>query len=158
ANLGHLTYVTGTTVGSNDIVIDAFDNLGAQSADHSVHINVNAPGVNQAPIISGPSTINLPSNQTISGSQLYTTAADPDGSVATIRFWDTTPGTGHFTLDGVAMTGSHIDVAPNQVDRVAYVTGSTPGTNDIVIDAIDDQGAASNDLNVHLVIAGGGNQ
>jgi Ca2+-binding RTX toxin-like protein len=158
ATLGRVTYVTGPSTGSNDIVIDAFDNLGAQSADHLVHISVSSPGANQAPIITGASSLDLATNLTIPGSQLFTDATDPDGSVATIQFWDATPGAGHFTLDGASMTGSHIDVAPSDVGRVGYVTGSTAGTNDIVIDAIDNQGLASNDLNVHLVIGGGGNQ
>jgi M26 IgA1-specific Metallo-endopeptidase N-terminal region len=121
ANLSHLTYITGANAGSNDIVIDAFDNFGAQSADHLVHINVNAPGTNQAPVITGASTLNLGINQIVPGSQLYSSASDPDGSVATIQFWDATPGAGHFTLDGVAMSGSHIEVAPDQLSRIAYV-------------------------------------
>jgi subtilase family serine protease len=158
ANVGRVTYVTGPNAGSNDIVIDAFDNLGAQSSDDLVHINVNAPGANQAPIVTGPSTLSFATNQTIPGSQLYTGASDPDGSVATVQFWDATPGAGHFTLNGNPMSGSHIDVTPSQIGQVAYVTGPTAGTNDITIDAIDNQGLASNDLSVHLVIGGGGNQ
>jgi hypothetical protein len=158
AQISRVAYVTGPNTGNNDIVVEAFDNLGSSSNDLAVHIDITAPGANQAPTLTGASSLSFATNQTIAGSQLYTSATDLDGSVATIQFWDSTVGAGHFTLDGVPISSSHVDVPPGQLGRVAYVTGSTAGTNDIVINAVDNQGLSSRDLSVHLVIGGGGNQ
>ncbi len=158
SQINRVTYVTGSSAGSNDIVVDAYDNLGLVSNDLAVHINVTSATGNQAPIISGPSNISLATNLTVAGSQLFSTAYDPDGSVVKIRFWDSTPGTGQLTLDGVPIDASFVDIAPAQINRVAYVTGPNAGANDIAVEAFDNQGLAGPDLNVHLSIGGGGNQ
>ncbi|MDO8297951.1 MAG: pre-peptidase C-terminal domain-containing protein [Caulobacter sp.] len=158
SQLSRLTYVTGNVAGTNDLVIEAFDNQGRDSNDFQVRINLTNAGVNIAPIIAGPSYVNAISGQTLTGSQLFTSATDSGGSVSFIRFWDTTPGAGYLAYDGARISGSHIDVAPGQLARLTYVTGNVAGTNDLVIEAFDNQGRDSNDLQVRVsVAASGGN-
>lgn len=109
-------------------------------------------------MVSGPTRLDVNVNQTIPGSQLFTRAADPDGFIATLRFWDSTPGAGYLTLDGVKIAGTYVDVTPGQLDRVAYFAGPSAGANDVVVEAIDDKGRSSNNLRVRIQILEGRNQ
>src|SRR6266481_7349314 len=97
---------------------------------------------NQPPVVTG-SNHSFGLNQQIAASSLFS-ASDPDGSVATYNFYDSTPGAGYFTLDGNHISGSSISVSAANLSRVGYCTSSTAGTNDIACDVNDNLGAISN--------------
>ena len=57
----------------------------------------------------------------------FNSATDANGSVALLRFWDSTPGAGHLVLDGVAVTGEVPGVPVPSGDPVdATVSSDTP--------------------------------
>jgi hypothetical protein len=154
--LGRLIYATGNVPGTNDFVVEAIDDLGLDSNDLQVRLNVTAPHINQRPSLTGPSNLTFTAGQTIAASQLYATATDADGSVATIQFWDSVPGAGYLMLDGVRVDRPSVEVALPQLHRLAYFTGSAVGANDLVINAIDNQGSSSLDFSLRLSIASAG--
>ena len=156
SQIGQWTFVAGPSGSVDQIGFNAIDSHTAFNSPGAIASVTAAGTTNQPPVVTGASNLNFQINQTIPGSQLYTSASDPDGSVATIRFWDSTSGTGHLTFDGVQIAGGFVDVAPAQISRVAYVTGSSAGTNDIVVEAFDNRGLDSNDLAVHISIAAPG--
>jgi hypothetical protein len=154
AQLSQLTYVAGTTAGSNAIVIEAIDNLGLDSNDLALTINVVSAGTNKAPIISGSGTISMGINTSIGAQALYMSVSDPDGSISLITFWDSTPGTGFLTLDGNRIQGSSVSVAASQVARVGYSAGPSAGSNDLLLEVTDNNGKVGAGLSVHLVVSG----
>jgi len=107
---------------------------------------------------SGAISLDFAVNQTIAGSRLFTRTCDPESAFTRIRFWDSTPGAGHLTLDAGKITGSYVEVTPDEVGRVTYFTGPRAGTNDIVIEATDDQGRLIENLRVRIRVRGRRNQ
>jgi Calx-beta domain/RTX calcium-binding nonapeptide repeat (4 copies) len=154
AQISRLVYVAGTSTGTNDIIIEAFDNDGMGSNDLRVRINVTDPATNAAPIIQGPSSLSFATSQNVLGSQLFSSISDTDGSIAYVRFYDSTPGAGRLTLDGAAINTGFVEVAYSELSRIGYSTGSISGTNTILIEAFDNLGRDSNDLTVRLIIGG----
>ena len=149
SQVARVAYITGPSAGTNDIVIDAIDNKGLASPDLTVHLSIGGGG-NQAPVVQGPSSLTFSINQVVPGSQVFSSATDADGSITTLRFWDTNPGSGYITLDGVKIAASYVDVQFAQLSRVAYVTGPNAGSNAIAIEAFDNHNQSSNDLTVMI--------
>ncbi|MCK1356337.1 pre-peptidase C-terminal domain-containing protein [Bradyrhizobium sp. CW7] len=150
ANLSRVGYFTGSSAGTNDVACDVVDNSGALSATRTITLTVAAP-TNQQPIVSG-------SNQTFSVNQQHAvtdlfTASDPDGSVVTYNFYDSTPGAGYFTFDGAHISGTSISVSAANLSRVGYFTGSSAGTNDVACDVVDNSGALSATRTITLTVA-----
>src|SRR5947208_12207260 len=58
---------------------------------------------NQPPVVTG-SNHSYSTNHPVLASDLFQ-ASDPDGSVATYRFYDSSPGAGYFTFNGVQIDG-----------------------------------------------------
>ncbi|MDB5583048.1 MAG: hypothetical protein JWR80_8224, partial [Bradyrhizobium sp.] len=141
----HFRVMIGATTGAGS----------AQALDISdIYItDDDAPPPNKAPVVTGTATVNLTVGQTVAASTLFTSATDADGTVAKIRFWDSTHETGYFIYDGQKVTAGYVDVTPAQLSKLSYVTGSTAGKNDIVIEAFDNLGLDSNDLAVRINIA-----
>ncbi len=129
-----------------DRFTDAFASLVPANGD------VGETGDNVAPVVTGAETVSLALGETLSGSELYTNITDANGQsdVALVKFWDSTPGTGYLTLDGVKQ--AVIAVSPAELGRVAYVAGGQSGTNQIIVEAFDQAGADSNDLRVTLQV------
>jgi len=115
-------------------------------------------GGNQAPAVTGPVRLDFATNQSITASRLFAGVTDPVSPVATVRFWDSTPGAGYLTLDGVKIASRYVDAMPDELGRVAYFTGPSAGTNDIVIETIDGQGRSNNNLRVTVRVQRPGNQ
>ncbi|MFZ7090382.1 hypothetical protein ACOYQJ_04835, partial [Primorskyibacter sp. 2E233] len=157
SDLGSIVYVAGPNGGSNPITIEAFDDSGASSGDLNVTINVSAPA-NSAPSLTGPSSQSLQPGQSVSGDQLVSSVSDPDGfsDLDYVRFWDSTPGTdgGHWEINGVAVSGTYFDISPSDLGSIVYVAGPNTGANEITIEAFDDSGASSGDLNVVIIGSG----
>ena len=128
SNLGEVGYFTGSAAGSNQIAIDAIDNLGASSADFLMTINVAAP-TNQPPTITGQSTVNETTNQSFTFTSLIQ-GHDSDGTVASYEFFDSIPGAGYLTLNGVEISGTSVTVSAANLGEVGYFTGSAAGSND----------------------------
>ncbi|HZO47325.1 MAG TPA: hypothetical protein VFB68_15625 [Xanthobacteraceae bacterium] len=158
ANLSQVTYFTGAAAGSNQIAIEAIDNLGLISSNFlTMTINVSAPA-NQAPTISGPSTVNQSTNQSFSFTSLIS-GNDQDGTVAQYKFSDTTPGAGHLRLNGVQISGTTVTVSAANLSQVTYFTGTSAGSNQIAIEAIDNLGLASpNFLTMTINVSAPANQ
>jgi hypothetical protein len=159
ADLSQVAYATGAIVGTNVIAVEAIDNAGASSPYVLVMtINVTATG-NQAPTISGPSSVilgtNLSFDETDSLFSSLITAADADGSVAAYVFTDSTPGAGFLTLDGAETTGTSLRVLAADLGHVGYNTGSSAGSNSIAIEAVDDLGLATS-MTMTIIVDGQG--
>jgi Ca2+-binding RTX toxin-like protein len=159
ADLGRVAYVTGGEAGTNQILIEAFDASGAGSNQLGVTLRIGGatlPPVvgNQAPVVTGPSVVDVPTGSLLWGWQLFGQIVDPDGAsdLDHITFWDYTPGAGQITLNGVPT--SKAEVTPDQLWRIAYIAGNTPGLNDVVVVAYDKLGAASSDLRVTVRVGG----
>jgi murein DD-endopeptidase MepM/ murein hydrolase activator NlpD len=144
------TLTAPTAPGNYDVwvIADNFTNVHNQSdtTNDAQHIAFTVATANQAPTISGPTSISRTVNQTISFTSLIG-ANDPDGSVAQYRFSDTTPGTdnGYLTLNGSHISGTSVTVAASNLGNVGYFTGTVAGSNAIAIEAIDNLGLVSPD-------------
>ncbi len=144
--------VGGTGPATDEIGFNAYDSKGAYNLPSAVAI-VTTGQQNHPPQITGPSVLNAQVNQVLQGHQLFDAVSDQDGLLDLDRlvFWDATPGAGYIALDGVKTTKA--DVSVTEHSRVTYVTGDAPGSNDIVVEAFDKQGADSNDLLVTINVA-----
>lgn len=120
--------------------------------------NIVAGGGNQPTVAIAPIRLDFAVNQTITGSRLFKSVTAPVSPVATVRFWDSTPGAGYLTLDGVKIASRYVDATADELGRVAYFAGPSAGTNDIVIETIDGQGRSSNSLRVTIRVQRPGNQ
>ena len=105
---------------------------------------------NQSPVVTG-SNHTYNTGQQIAVSSLFS-ASDPDGSVATYSFYDSTAGAGYFTLDGAHISGTSISVSAANLSRVGYFTGPNGGTNDIACDVLDNLGAISNTKTITITV------
>lgn len=141
--------VGGTAPATDEIGFNAYDSKGAYNLPSAVAI-VTTGQTNHPPEVTGPSVLDVEVNQVLQGHELFGAVSDPDGALDLDRlvFWDATPGAGYLALDGVKTTKA--DVLVTEHSRVTYVTGDTPGSNDIVVEAFDKQGADSNDLLVTI--------
>src|SRR6266481_555989 len=104
---------------------------------------------NQKPVVSGQSNVTFNTNQTFNFTSLIS-ASDPDGSVASYTFFDSTPGAGFLTQNGTQISGTSVTVSATQLGTIGYSTGSSAGSNQIVIDAIDNLGLSSNDFTMTI--------
>jgi len=156
SQLGQVGYWTGASAGWNQIAIVAVDNQGLASSDFNMRINVAAP-TNKKPTIAGQPEVTFSTNQSFKPSS-YFSAVDPDGTIASYTFSDSTPGAGHLTFDGVKMSGTSLTISASQLSRVGYFTGPTAGSNTIAIEAIDNKGAYSNDFELTINVGSTGNQ
>ena len=156
AQLNEVGYFTGPTGGSNQIVVNAIDNQGVFSADFLMTINVSG-AVDLPPLINGQATVNSTRYQSFDFTSLIR-ASDPDGTVASYKFSDATPGAGYLTLDGQQISGTSITVSAADLGKVGYFTGPNAGSNQIAIDAIDNQGVSSTDFLMTINVAGVVNQ
>src|SRR5205807_924387 len=86
ADLGKVGYFTGPNGGRNNVACDVLANLGAVRNTKTITITVNA---NQPPVVTG-SNHSYSTNQPVLASDLFQ-ASDPDGSVASYRFYDSSP-------------------------------------------------------------------
>src|ERR1044072_6069242 len=112
---------------------------------------------NQAPVVTGQSSVSRQTNQSFTFTSLIS-ASDPDGSIASYKFWDTTPGAGFLTLNGSQISGTSVTVSAANLGQVGYFTGGSAGTNSIVIEAFDNLGLDSNDFNMTITVTAPTNQ
>ncbi len=112
---------------------------------------------NGSPRITGEGIVLVGAGEQISASS-FLSVTDPNGvgDISYVRFWDSTPGSdgGYLTLDGERISGSYVDIAANQLGRVAYQAGTTNGTNAIIAEAVDSGGLNSGDFNVEFRVSG----
>ena len=78
---------------------------------------------NQKPVVTGQSNVTFNTNQTFNFTSLIS-ASDPDGSVASYSFFDSTPGAGFLTLDGAHISGTSVSVSAAQLSRVGPPGGA----------------------------------
>ena len=146
----------GLTTGSEKFSLDV-QSAGANLTSTTFKIFNNDPAPNPAqpsptdiaPTISGPSSVSVFVNDTVHFSGLVGT--DSDGYVASYQL-QLTSGSGTFTLDGKD-SGSSVKVSAALLHTVGFSTGSSPGTEQIQVYAIDDQGKASAALGVSVNVS-----
>jgi hypothetical protein len=131
-------YTAGSTIGTNQITIEAIDELGLASAPVTTTFTV----LNRPPTIVGPPEVNKHTLESFAFTSLAAgnaaiSASDSDGTVVRYRFLDSEPGVGgHLTFDGQAVS-TLVEIAPADLGRVGYYTGTVLGSNRITIQAID---------------------
>src|SRR5579871_1091723 len=90
-----------------------------------------------------PHNVAVFEGQTISGSSLFT-LFNPGGDNITSYQFEDTGGGGHFVLNGVAQPDNQlIVVAEGQLGAIAYVAGSSPGADTLLVTAFDATTGAS---------------
>ena len=113
---------------------------------------------NRPPVVEGANSVVLTPGTVLLALD-FVTVTDPDGpdDIDFVRFWDATPGTdgGFLTLDGARIDSSFVDVALDDLTRVAYQAGPETGSNAIVIEAFDRAGLTSGDFELEFVIEAG---
>ncbi|MEG3146486.1 pre-peptidase C-terminal domain-containing protein, partial [Sphingomonas sp. RT2P30] len=134
------SYVVGSNGSIDTIGFNVTDKAGAFNSTVTATVSATQ-AANQPPVVSG-SNHSYSINQQHAVTELFS-ASDPDGSVATYNFYDSTPGAGYFTYDGAHISGTSISVSAANLSRVGYFTGTSAGTNDIACDVVDNQGATS---------------
>ena len=114
-----------------------------------------SPDANRPPVVEGASAVLLTTGEVVAAPD-FVEVSDPDGpeDIDFVRFWDATPGTdgGFLTLDGDRIGGSFVDVALDELARVAYRAGPEAGSNAIVVEAFDRAGATSGDFELEFTI------
>ena len=110
-------------------------------------------------MVTGSASYTYAANQSIPVTQLIQ-ASDPDGSVASYVFWDSTAGTdgGYVTQNGSRISGASLTVSAANLSSVAYHTGPQAGSNGIVINAIDNQGLSSADFTTTINVTASANR
>ena len=166
SQIGQWAFVVGPT-GSTDVIgFDAIDSHGAYTSP-SATVSVTATGApppsDHNPVLSATQTaFSAAVNTQLSLSQ-YLQANDPDGNQTLdhVTFYDSTPGDGHITFNGAAITGDQISVAMSDLSKVGYMTGLTGGgssdTNVIAVIACDTSGASSNEVDLTFTVTGTSN-
>lgn len=139
---------TGAATGAHTITARAIDNAGAVATSGSLALTVNAVPANVPPTASitspasgfklnAPATINLVAN-----------AADADGSVATVEFFNVDPAAPVFdatTLVGAATASGTPPTYQLSISRPA-------GTYNFVARATDDKGAPGTSPSVQVIV------
>ncbi|MEO8442033.1 MAG: pre-peptidase C-terminal domain-containing protein, partial [Betaproteobacteria bacterium] len=134
AQLANVSYVGGTTSGSETLWARASDGI-----DWGAFTTWTMSTVNHTPVVTA-SNNTVQVNQTVPMSMLFSaTDADSGDAITQYRFWDDTAGGGYFTLNGVAQpwSGSSMTVSAAQLANVAYVGGSTNGSETLWAKAYD---------------------
>ena len=127
------SYTTATLAnGSHNLTATSTDvssNASAASAVLSVLI------ANQAPVVTTPGKVKASSSQAIELSNLAS-VSDADNDAISYLFYDSTPGGGHFEINGVAQPDSEIfAIAGSRLGQVTFVAGA--GTDDLLVGASD---------------------
>ena len=132
AQFAQLTYVGGTSAGSDQITIQSF-NGSAWSAAQTATITV-AP----------PPTVNthnasISAGQTIAGSSLIGSVTDPAGNaIAQYSFMNSGADGGQLELNGKAVAaGAWVTISAAQLAQLSYVGGSSSGADSVSIKAYD---------------------
>jgi len=110
-----------------------------------------------SPRIAGEGVVLIRTGEQISANN-FLSVTDPNGlsDISYLRFWDSRLGSdgGFLTLDGGRISGAYVDVAANQLSRVAYQAGNANGSNAIIVEAVDRGGLNSGDFNVEFRVSG----
>ena len=147
AQLGTVSYVGGSSAGSEDIYVRASDGT-AWSGWTGFYMNTQAAAggggggttPNQAPSVTAngnPQTVGA--NAAVAASTLFT-AADPNGNatITQYQFNDVRGGGGFFRVGTTAQAaGTPFTVSAAQLSTVSYVGGSSAGSEDIYVRASD---------------------
>ena len=137
ANLANLTYVGGNTPGSDMIYVLASD--GETWSNQAItYVNSWLQPTDSAPVVTTPSVQTVLLGQSVAASSLFS-VSDVDGNpIVSYRFYDSSPGDGHFALNGVAQANAtYITVSAADLANLTYVGGTTVGTDKLQIAASD---------------------
>jgi hypothetical protein len=136
ANLANLTFVGGSTGGSDQVTITATDG-GAWSAWGATLIDSALHATNSAPVVSVPTSRIVVQGHSVAASSLFS-VSDADGDPIVSYQFQNSGTTGHFELNGVAQAnGSWIVVSAANLANLAYVAGTQAGSDRINIFASD---------------------
>jgi hypothetical protein len=141
AQLSQVTFVPAQ--GSSDDLLFGANDSKVFSGWTPEHINgpVNNTPVNQAPVVT-VSNANVPATaaQVFQVSSLFS-ASDTGSDALTYLFYDSTPGGGHFEVNGVAQpegNGQYFGVSASQLSHATFVAGQS-GSDSLLFGASDGQ-------------------
>jgi hypothetical protein len=141
AQLSQVTFVPAQ--GSSDDLLFGANDSKVFSGWTPEHINgpVNNTPVNQAPVVT-VSNANVPATAALvfQVSSLFS-ASDTGSDALTYLFYDSTPGGGHFEVNGVAQpegNGQYFGVSASQLSHATFVAGQS-GSDSLLFGASDGQ-------------------
>ena len=134
SNLSSVQYIGGGSVGTDKLVVDAYD---ATAAAWMPAVSVNA--VTTAPSASvSASGFTVSLHQAVAASSFFTVTNPSGDSITQYSFEDNGGGTGYFTMGGtVEPNGQAFIVTAGNLSSVQYFGGGSAGTDTLVVDAYD---------------------
>ena len=131
--------------GTYSITAKATDNLGALTTSGAINVTVNAPPVNQAPTVSLTSPANNAAFTAPATISIAANAADSDGSVAKVEFYNGSTKLGEdltspYIYSWANVTAGNYHITAKATDNLGAVTAS--GSVSVTVNAVTPPGGA----------------
>lgn len=141
SDLSKLTYIGGSSAGSEMVYVEAFDGKAWSSYSSAVATTLPA---NHVPVITAKAA-SVGANSSIAASSFIASVTDSDGdAIQKYGFYDTGSGGGYFMLNGVKQAaGQWIVINASDLAKLVYVGGTGIGSESIYVQAYDGKGWSS---------------
>ena len=149
---------TGLTFGSEKFSLDVQNASGANLASTTFTIlnsdhaptTVLPPPTDIAPTVQGTSSLSEVTGTWLVNFGTVISADDADGTVTSFQLSNLS-GSGFFTQGGIR-TGDTVTVPSSLLSNIGFNVGQSAGTDQIQIQAVDDQGATSAPFNITVSV------
>ena len=138
-NLSNVAYIGGSSPGSDTLYVEVYDATGSTWSSYSA---LTAATYDIPPTVK-VQNVTVAENAAIPVSSLITSISNPSNdTISEYGFYDAGDGNGHFTVNGASEPDSQwIYVAASNLGNVAYVGGSSPGSDTLYVEVYDATGS-----------------